>query len=1012
MEGWMTVTRPDSLDLRIAVVGMAGRFPGAPTIARFWQNLREGVEAPTLFSEPELRSQGIPDQILNDPMRVRAGFSLEAIDKFDASFFGFTPRDAELADPQQRLLLECAWEAIESAGYDLDRYGGVVGVFVGSKASNYAQPLLASPWPGQGQLEHAQLSIANDRDYLATRVSYKLDLRGPSVVVQTACSTSLVAVHMACQSLLNGECDMAMAGGVAADAMPNVGYRYQEGGILSPDGHCRPFDREARGTVPGDGVGIVVLKRLAEAIDQGDLIHAAILGSAVNNDGADKVGYTAPSVHGQIRVISEALAVAGVPADTITYVEAHGTGTALGDPIEIAALTEAFRVETDRTQFCGVGSVKSNIGHLDAAAGVAGLIKTVLALEHGELPPSLNVSEPNPVIPWASSPFFVNTELRPWHRGDGPRRAGVSSFGIGGTNAHVVLEEAPERPPTTTSRPVQVLPLSARTPTALLASMERLTAYQQQHRDISLPDTAHTYRLGRKAFDHRAVVMGSDVDDTLRILRTRDPDGLVVDAREPGDLNLVFMFPGQGAQYPGLAAEVYQVEQRFRETLDYCAGLVQRHLGVDIRPMMLPSAHQRENAARTLDSTLWAQPVLFSVSFALACTWQEWGVVPDAMIGHSIGEYVAACVAGVLSLEEALHVISTRARLMMGLPAGAMVAVHMEESRLRPLLGPELSLAAVNAPASCVVSGPKRAITLLEARLSEQRIPFRHLRTSHAFHGPMMRPIAEDLLELMRSVRLREPLTPFLSNITGTWITAAQATDPEYWVQHTLGTVRFADGVRELLRDPARVYLEVGPGRALGTFVRQGGSMIRAVVPSLPSTTNQNSDRVLSQALARLWAAGAEVDWEAFEKGERRRRVEVPTYPFERQSYWLRMDWTQAFAGTRHPDGDGDAPVETLAAAEAPVEDPEDATESITAVERIVVATCEQVLGRRNVEASNNFFDLGGDSLLASQFVAQLHDRFPVEIPLRIVFDAPTLIDLARQIDELLLRKLEELAER
>ncbi len=868
----------------IAVVGMSGRFPGARDLEAFWENLRAGVESISIFSEEELLAAGVSAEVLREPAYVRAGGALEDVDLFDARFFGFTRREAEATDPQQRLFLECAWHALESAGCDPSSYPGRIGVYAGSSRSSYGSMLL-SPAGAAGEL---QLAVGTDRDFLTTRVSYKLDLRGPSVAVQTACSTSLVAVCMAVQSLLQHQCDVALAGGVGIQVPQKTGYMHQEGGVLSPDGHCRAFDASAAGFVPGNGVGIVVLKRLAEALEDGDVIHAVIRGTAVNNDGCLKVGYTAPSVEGQAEVVAEAMAVAGFDPRTLTYVETHGTGTPLGDPVELAALTRAFRARTDAKQYCAIGSLKTNIGHLDAAAGIASLIKLILSLKHGELPPSLHFERPNPRIGFAASPFFVNTTLRRWERSGFPRRAGVSSFGIGGTNAHVVLEEAPELPPGFDSRPPHLLVLSAKSEEALERATENLARHLERRPKLDLGNVAFTLQVGRRGFARRRMVLVDDAAQAIAALRGPAFPPVRSGAWEGRHRPVVFLFPGQGSQHLRMGLGLYEEEPDFREVLDRCALLLRPHLGLDLLEVLFARGGDERAADAALRSTRLAQPALFSVQYALAQLWLRWGVRPEAMLGHSVGEFTAACLAGIFSLEDALAAVCARARLVDRQAPGAMLALPMAEEELQVELGPELDLAAHNAPRQCVVSGPDGAVAELEAKLAARGIRGRRLATSHAFHSKLMDPALEPFARELEKVVLSPPRIPFLSNVTGDWITAREANDPRYWVRQLRGTVRFAEALAELARTSERILLEVGPGEVLTSLVRhqvpRGGPLSLA---SLPSPGRSRPERAaLLESLGRLWLAGVAVDWHGVHRHERRRKVELPRYPFERSSYW------------------------------------------------------------------------------------------------------------------------------
>jgi acyl transferase domain-containing protein/thioesterase domain-containing protein len=884
----------DAAATDIAVVGMAGRFPGASSVAALWDNLCAGVESITFFTDVELRAAGVDRATLRNPNYVKSGAILPDMEMFDASFFGFSPRDAAIMDPQHRHFLECTWEALESAGHTVERFAGTIGVFAGSGPHTYLVHNLMSNSDlmqsvGMFLIRHT----GNDKDFLTTRASYLLNLTGPSINVQTACSTSLVAIHMASQSLLSGECDLAMAGGVTIEVPHRQGYLYQEGEILSSDGHCRAFDAKSQGTIFGSGVGVVVLRRLADAIADGDTIHAVIKGSAVNNDGSLKAGYLAPSVEGQARAISEALAISGVEADSITYVEAHGSGTPVGDPIEVAALTQAFRGHTDATGFCGIGSLKTNIGHLDTAAGVAAFIKTVKALESGVLPASLNFEAPNPGIDFEGSPFFVNAERTPWAPSGFPRRAGVNSLGVGGTNAFVILEQPPALAPTSIpARPAQLLALSARTEAALDAATERLAHALRQRPDLNLADVAYTLQVGRKAFPHRRVVACHDVEDAADALERRDPKRAATHLRGQAEPSIVFMFPGGGAQYPNMGRELYETEPRYREVVDSCLEAVRTHVDGDLRSLMLPpEGSDLEAVARELERPSLALPALFITEYALARLWMSWGIQPAAMTGHSMGEYTAACLAGVMSVEDALSLVALRGMLFETLPEGAMLSVRCSGERLRPLLGDELDLAAINGPELCLASGPTDAIDRLEARLTAQEIEHSRLKITVAAHSRMLAPILEEFGRRVATFSLRAPSRPWVSNLTGTWITAEEATDPDYWVRHLRQPVRFSDGVRTLLEEPNRLFLEVGPGQTLASLVKAHLSPKAAQHAAVTSTRHPRdpvSDvQFMLTSLGRLWLAGATPDWSALHAGERRRRIELPTYPFERQRHWI-----------------------------------------------------------------------------------------------------------------------------
>jgi phthiocerol/phenolphthiocerol synthesis type-I polyketide synthase E len=868
--------------LEIAVIGMAGRFPGADDIGEFWRNLRDGVESLTVLSEEE--QAAVPPAMRRSPSYVPVARMIPNYDCFDAAFFGVNPREADVMDPQQRLFLECAWSALEHSGYDPERYPGPVGIYAGSRMNFYLWNVYSNPVV-VGAVGDLAAQIANEKDYLATRVSYKLNLGGPSVSVQSACSTSLVAVHMACQGLLSGECDMAMAGGISI-RIPEIGYVSTDADVNSPDGHVRSFDAKAAGTVFSSGMGIVVLKRLADALADGDTIHAVIKGSAVTNDGSQKVGFTAPGVDGQVRVIRTAMTVAEVEPGQISYVEAHGTGTPVGDPIEITALTKVFREKTEERGFCALGTVKTNIGHLGAAAGVAGLIKTVLALEHRMIPPSLLFEEPNPQIDFESSPFFVNTRLREWPVNGQPRRAGVSAFGMGGTNAHVIVEEAPEPAPAGPSRPWQLLLLSARTETALATVTANLAAHLEAHLETDLADAAWTLQVGRKVHEHRRTAVCRDAAHAREVLAGLDAEWVSTAFSPSRERAVAFLFTGQGAQYAGMGKGLYESEATFREQVGACCERLRPLLGLDLRDLLFAAS---EDAAGQLGQTRFTQPALFVVEYALARLLMEWGLTPKAMLGHSVGEYAAACLAGVMSLDDALLLVAERGRLIQGLPSGAMLAVPLSEEQVLPLLGAQLSLAAVNAPSRCVVSGPHEAVEALHAELSARGVAARPLHTSHAFHSGMMEPILEPFIQLLSGMELHAPQIPYVSNVTGTWITELEATDPGYWARHLRQAVRFADGVQELAKDPQLVLLEVGPGQTLAALARQHPSgKGRVVLSSVRHPKSREADLpVLLKTLGQLWLAGVQVDWHGFHAREQRRRVPLPTYPFERSRFWI-----------------------------------------------------------------------------------------------------------------------------
>jgi acyl transferase domain-containing protein len=806
-------------DLDVAIIGMSGRFPGAGNIDDFWRNLVAGVESIHFLSEQELREAGVSEAVLADPDYIRATARMEGVEYFDAEFFGYSPREAAGIDPQQRLLLETAWEALEDAGYDPLSGNGAVGTFAGASTSTYLLNNL------RGNLDFREFILSsgniravlgNGSDFPATRISYKLNLTGPSLNIQTACSSSLVAVHVARQSLLSGECDMALAGGASVYLPQNQGYRFQEDLILSPDGHCRVFDARAQGTVFGRGVGMVLLKPLSAALRDGDHIYATIRGSAINNDGALKAGFTAPSVTGQAAVIAEALANAGVGPETISYVEAHGTGTKQGDPIEIAGLTQAYRQGTQRSGYCAIGSVKSNIGHLDVASGVAGLIKTALMLKSGQLPASLHFERSNPQIDFASTPFVVNASLRPWPRGAELRRAGVSSFGMGGTNAHVILEEAPavEQAVEETARPMHLLTLSAKSEKALNDSARRYAAHLAQHPDIALEDVCFTANTGRAHFLHRLAAKANTASELQKHLEEfaggETPASVLHGIASPNEPpRLVFLFTGQGSQYVGMGRQLYETQPTFRQALDECAELLAPYLDRPLLEVMFAADGSQ------LHQTAYTQPALFALEYGLYQLWKSWGVEPSAVLGHSVGEYVAACVAGVFSLADGLELIAARGRLMQTLPSGgamaAILAGPQQVSEAIATWGNRISIAALNGPRNTVISGDEQAVEAALARLSSAGIDGQRLEVSHAFHSARMEAMLDEFERVAGSISYQRPKLAWSSNVTGRIMSSEEVCSAAYWRRQVREPVRFAAGMQSLVEQGYRTFVEVGP---------------------------------------------------------------------------------------------------------------------------------------------------------------------------------------------------------
>jgi phthiocerol/phenolphthiocerol synthesis type-I polyketide synthase E len=1031
---------------KIAVVGMAGRFPQAPDLEAFWRNLRQGTDAITDFPLEEAEFiGGLPGR---DTLVTARGL-LDDVDRFDAELFGLTPREAEVTDPQHRIFLECALEALEHAGCDPVRYPDPVGIFGGAGAASYATSNLLSNVAVLSSVDPFVLNVGNSPDFLTSRVSYLLGLRGPSMTVQTACSTSLAAVHAACRSLLAGDCEVALAGGVNVSTPQKGAVKFQPGGIMSADGRCRAFDADASGTSSGEGVGVVVLKRLERALADGDTIHAVVLGTHLVNDGARKDSFTAPSLQGLVEVIAGALSRAGVSPETIGYVEAHGSGTMLGDSTEVAALKEAFGEPAPGARECLLGSVKTSIGHLDAAAGIAAFIKTVLALKHRQIPASLHFERPNPKIGLEGSRFRVVDRWTPWEAGEAPRRACVNALGIGGTNVHVVLEEPPAPQPARVEDRWRVFPLSAVTETAL----ERLTDAAAEHLE-TLPETAaahaaYTLATGRRQRAERRFVVARDVADAARALQERD-EQVVVSGRVPRGherRTAAFMFPGVGDHYAGMGRGLHRTEPVYRAALDRCCDLLVPLVGRDLCELLHPAGGAPETEDRPeprqrlfaprgtagdgsdgegngeLDRTLHAHAAVFAVEYALAEQWKAWGIAPAAVVGHSVGEYAAACVAGVFSLEDALRLVCARARLIESVPEGGMVAAPLTEEAVAPFLGDGLCLAAVNAPAHVVLAGPVERLERLEAELAEKRIVSVRLPTARAFHSAMMDPVRDALLDVVRTVEMHAPAIPLVSSVTGTWLTDAEACDPAYWADHLSRTVRFADGVATLLEDPARVLLEVGPGQTLATAARQQMDHGRTPAPLALASLRGGRDPYPDQAflletLGRLWIADVPVDWDALFAGETPRRIPLPTYPFERKRHWVERVSPATVAAARTPAPAAAPATVAAAAGETSVgtgDLPASASGDDDLLAEIRAQVAEhwtEILGIPDVGHDQNFFHIGGSSLLAMQVASRISERYEIELPISVLFEQPTIAGTASAIETLLVAEFEAMMER
>lgn len=1003
--------------MNIAVIGIAGRFPGANNPAELWENLKDSVESISEFSKEELNAAGVTSELLENPHYVSRKGTLNNIQEFDARFFGFTPREAQITDPQQRLFLECAWEALEDAGYIPDQSEVKIGVYAGSGMNHYLVSHLSTNPKLLQTVGEYPIMIGNDKDFLCSRVSYRLNLTGPSVVIQTACSTSLVAIHKACLGLLNGDCNTALAGGVSLGTLEKSGYLYQEGMILSPDGHCRAFDAKAKGTVAGQGAGLVVLKRLDKAEEDGDHIYAVIKGSAINNDGALKVGYTAPGVEGQAKVIQAAQSNANMDPETITYIETHGTATPLGDPIEISALTQAFEAKTTKKQFCAIGSVKTNIGHLDTAAGMAGLIKTIQALKHKQIPPTLHYEAPNPQIDFMSTPFFVNTELKKWKRFNTPRRAGVSSFGIGGTNAHIVLEEAPIHEPSQKARSWRLICLSAKTTSALETMTANFVDYLKKNADLNLSDIAYTLQIGRKEFQYRRILVCQSRSEAVIALEQHDPKRVFTaihsskkqyEQEEITERPITFMFPGQGSQYLDMGLELYRSEPIYREEIDRCEEILRRKL-----PDIYGNQTKDDLLFRTekLHETFITQPALFMIEYALSKLLMKWGIVPTAMIGHSIGEYVAACLSGVFSLEDALYIVGNRGWLMQTahLKSGDMLSIRLGEEQVVSYLNnyPELDLAAVNSPSRCVVSGVQEAIHSLHHQLKKQDIPCHRLHTSHGFHSQLMEPVLPKFREKLSQVTLQPPQTPFISTTTGNWIQPEEATSLDYWVKHLRQTVRFSQGLSTLFEDKDKnemILLEVGSGRVLETLARQHPKRTKKhlVLSTTHHPQEEEPDQLyLLTTLGRLWLAGMKIDWKSFHVDKQRYRVPLPTYPFERKRYWV--DIQESRTSNKSFDvplqnqlQEEDIEISSDEALRSNV--PTDYAPPKDSFERILAEIWKKFIGIDEIGIHDDFFELGGDSLTAVGLTSKIQEAFDVPIASHLLLQKRTISSLAEFI--------------
>lgn len=989
---------------KIAIVAMSGRFPGADNLDKLWHNLCNGVESITFFSREEL-GPGIDENLRNDPDYIPARGLIAGADLFDAAFFGISPLEAQVMDPQQRVFLELANEVLESAGYDPERYKGKIGVFAGIGDNHYYTTNLLTRPDLLARAGKLAVEYGNQKDYIALRTAYLLDLRGPAVSLNTACSTTLLAVDQACRSLLDCECDLALSGGIDITVPQKSGFFYQEGGTFAKDGHCRPFDADATGTMFCDGAGVVVLKRLSEAQRDGDTIYAVICGTGKNNNGARPASFLAPSVDGQADAIAMAQADANIPIESIGYIEAHGTGTPVGDPIEFEALRKVFQSKTDKKQFCYIGSIKGNVGHPTNAAGIAGLIKAALALHREQIPPTLHFKKPNPKIEFGNSPFRIADKLIPFPRNEEVRRTAVSSFGFGGTNVHAILEEAPPIRAANISRPLQLLQFSARTSAALDAYGGALAQYLNTAPPGVLPDAAFTLQTGRKQMAYRRFVVAADCGEAATLLRQPNPlrgSSKLCQRRNPP---VVFVFGGQGTQYVNMGLNLYRDEPVVRAVIDDCCEYLKPHLDLDLRELLYPPSTDTKAAQISLENTFLTQPSIFVIEYALARFWQSLGIEPATMVGHSIGEFVAATLAGVWTLEDALGIVALRGRLMQNIPRGCMLAVNNGADAVANMLPETLQLASNNAPSLCVVSGPEADIVEFEKRLQRDNVISRRLHTSHAFHSAMMDPILAPLHAAIAKVPLHAPERPFISTVTGRPISARECTDPGYWARHARSTVQFSKAIGYLQEREYDLFLECGPRATSCSLVRQHFTPDRpcTAIPSLSDTHENNAEWVaLLFALGSLWQNGVSIDWDAFYAHEDRRRIPLPTYPFERQRFWV--DPAAMASNAPLVSAPAFGRVSQATSPERAVTAPPVSCRKDRIAERLLELLAP-LSGRERsqLSLSATFMEQGLDSLSLTQFAFAIRKELSAKISFtQLMHDWPNIEMLAENLDRVL----------
>jgi len=970
----------------VAIIGMAGRFPGAESINELWGVLKDGKETISFF-KPEELDTSISEALCKAPLYVGARGIIPSAKTFDAAFFGINPKLAEVMDPQQRLFLEIAWETLESAGHLPKHYNGSIGVYAGTGTNTYFRNNILPNKEIIDQIGFPHVEMANEKDYIATRTAYQLNLKGPAVSIHSACSTSLLAIAEAVEAIRNGRCDVALAGGSSITAPIFSGHLYQEGSMLSADGHCRSFDASAKGTVFSDGAGVVLLKSLEKAQKDGDKIYGIIKGIGVTNDGGNKGSFTAPSTEGQAIAIMKAIQDAQVTPDTISYIETHGTATPLGDPIEIEGLKMAFG-EQPKNGYCAIGSIKSNMGHLTAAAGVAGLIKTILAMNNKLIPPSLGFEIPNPVIDFENSPFFVNSKLRNWES-DKPLRAGVSSFGVGGTNVHLVVEEYPTKQKFSgSSRPLQLLMWSAKSENSLKGYETELGNFIQSTRDLTIADVAFSLNKTRDSFIHRSFLLSKNNIDASQELLSVEKNSTKNAVLKIAPSELVFLFPGQGSQFSQMGINLYKNEIVYKKAVDRCAEFLFDELQLDIREILYPETVTKETEAK-LKNTRYTQPALFVTEYALSQLWLSWGIKPTVFCGHSIGEFVAAHLAEIFSLEDALHLIAVRGRLVSELPSGSMLSVRLSEDKLKEILPEALSIAAINSNVLCVVAGENEKANEFARTLDEMEIANKLLFTSHAFHSNMMDPILESFETEVKKIQLNKPNLPIVSTVTGTWLKEEEAIDPKYWTNHLRNTVRFADAADTLLKLEDIIFLEVGPGQTLATLTKQQGvGKTAAAFASLTMPRDEENEyNSLLNALGELWLKGIEPDWNSFYRDQERQKINLPSYVFDRKLCWIDPPAMQTQNSTPNT-------ITTKDSIDNPIKNkPMRKTTILSEISSIVNQTSG--IDYPANASSNSFLDLGLDSLTLTQLAIRLKKDFKIPITFRQLnedFSSPSLL--------------------